>query len=55
MTTKTNTVEKNSSTVKSTSLKSPWNRAIVANSEWPDKVSAFFYDNIKGQFNRLTL
>lgn len=38
MTSKTKTIERNGAT-KTVSIKSVWNRAFTADSEWPDKVS----------------
>lgn len=41
MVTKTNVIEKNSR-LKADELKSPWNRALTRNAEWPDKVKRGF-------------
>lgn len=38
MSTKTNTIERNGHS-KVQKLESPWTRALIAKSEWPDKVS----------------
>jgi hypothetical protein len=42
MATKTNTIEKNGR-LKVPTLPSVFSRAIKANSEWPEKVSSFFF------------
>ena len=41
MTTRTNTVERNSSNIKLKHSKTVWRRSFTAKSEWPDKVIGF--------------